>query len=84
MTDILFSGAIYKFIPQGDCLIGSLADDRDADPDEDSYTNIEEYRSGTHPLEKDEAKELPPEIPSDKLDEDKLEAFFRSDNRRPG
>ncbi len=40
-----------------------------ADPDEDGYTNIEEYRRGTNPLEKERVP-VEPELPSAEADED--------------
>jgi len=43
--------------------------DTEADPDDDGYTNIEEYRRGSDPLEKDEVF-VSPEIPSESLDAD--------------
>lgn len=41
----------------------------DADPDSDGYSNIEEYRRDSNPLEK-EAVFLPPEMPSEAADND--------------
>jgi hypothetical protein len=43
--------------------------DPDADPDDDGYTNLEEYRRGTHPLQKDEVK-LPAETAAEDVDAD--------------
>ncbi len=43
--------------------------DAPANPDEDGYNNIEEYRRRTHPLMKDEVA-LPEEISAEKFDDD--------------